>query len=102
MAAQPSLGHRSSDAAAERSQIERQAGAGARHFEGETATRIFVRDNNVDQAIKALKGRCSASFREMKGRRFYEETVRKDHATEGARQFDARVSLRAKRRVMGG
>ena len=36
---------------------------------------IFVRDNNVDQALKALKRKMQREgiFREMKRRRFYEK-----------------------------
>jgi small subunit ribosomal protein S21 len=37
--------------------------------------RIFVRDNNVDQALRALKRKLQREgvFREMKRRRFYEK-----------------------------
>lgn len=36
---------------------------------------VFVRDNNVDQALKALKRKMQREgvFREMKRRRFYEK-----------------------------
>jgi small subunit ribosomal protein S21 len=36
---------------------------------------VFVRDNNVDQALKALKKKLQREgvFREMKRRRFYEK-----------------------------
>jgi small subunit ribosomal protein S21 len=36
---------------------------------------VFVRDNNVDQALKALKRKMQreGTFREMKRRRFYEK-----------------------------
>ena len=37
--------------------------------------RVFVRDNNVDQALKVLKRKMQREgvFREMKRRRFYEK-----------------------------
>ena len=40
---------------------------------------IFVRDNNVDQALKALKRKMQREgiFREMKRRRFYEKPSEK-------------------------
>jgi small subunit ribosomal protein S21 len=47
-----------------------QPGAGA-----ETAVQVIVRDNNVDQALKALKKKMQREgiFREMKLRRSYEK-----------------------------
>jgi small subunit ribosomal protein S21 len=43
--------------------------------EKEHALQVFVRDNNVDQALKALKRKLQREgvFREMKRRRFYEK-----------------------------
>lgn len=40
---------------------------------------IFVRDNNVDQALKALKKKMQreGTFREMKRRKFYEKPSEK-------------------------
>ena len=40
---------------------------------------VFVRDNNVDQALKALKRKLQREgvFREMKRRRFYEKPSEK-------------------------
>lgn len=40
---------------------------------------VFVRDNNVDQALKALKRKMQreGTFREMKLRRFYEKPSEK-------------------------
>ena len=41
--------------------------------------RVFVRDNNVDQALRALKKKMQREgvFREMKRRRFYEKPSEK-------------------------
>ena len=40
---------------------------------------VFVRDNNIDQALKALKRKMQreGTFREMKLRRFYEKPSEK-------------------------
>ena len=42
---------------------------------GRVLVQIFVRDNNVDQALKALKKKMQreGTFREMKRRRAYEK-----------------------------
>jgi small subunit ribosomal protein S21 len=39
--------------------------------------RVFVKDNNVDQALRVLKKKMQreGTFREMKRRRFYEKAV---------------------------
>ena len=44
-----------------------------------TLVQIFVRDNNVEQALKALKKKMQreGTFREMKRRKFYEKPSEK-------------------------
>jgi small subunit ribosomal protein S21 len=46
---------------------------------GERFLRVFVRDNNVDQALKVLKRKMQREgvFREMKRRRFHEKPSEK-------------------------
>jgi len=46
---------------------------------GKTLVQIFVRDNNVEQALKALKKKMQreGTFREMKRRKFYEKPSEK-------------------------
>jgi small subunit ribosomal protein S21 len=41
---------------------------------------VFVRDSNMDQALKALKKKMQREgiFREMKRRSFYEKPLRKE------------------------
>ena len=54
----------------------RSRSAGARSQEGEGGqVQVLVRDNNVDQALKALKKKMQREgiFREMKLRRHYEK-----------------------------
>jgi small subunit ribosomal protein S21 len=45
------------------------------HFEKELALKVFVRDNNVDQALRVLKKKLQRDglFREIKRRRAYEK-----------------------------
>jgi len=45
----------------------------------EDGLQVFVRDNNVDQALRALKKKMQREgvFREMKRRRFYEKPSEK-------------------------
>jgi len=47
----------------------------ARNLERERLVQVFVRDNNVDQALKALKRKLQREgvFREMKLRKHYEK-----------------------------
>jgi small subunit ribosomal protein S21 len=47
--------------------------------EGSAIVQIFVRDNNVDQALKALKKKMQreGTFREMKRRNHYEKPSEK-------------------------
>jgi len=46
---------------------------------------VFVRDNNVDQALKALKKKMQSEgvFREMKLRSHLRETLREEGPREG-------------------
>jgi small subunit ribosomal protein S21 len=48
-------------------------------------SQVFVRDNNVDQALRVLKKkmRREGVFREMKRRRFYEKPSERGHKGEG-------------------
>jgi small subunit ribosomal protein S21 len=62
---------------------------------------IFVRDNNVEQALRALKKKMQREgvFREMKRRRFYEkpseETARrKSEAVRRARKLARKQAIR--------
>jgi small subunit ribosomal protein S21 len=52
---------------------------------------VFVRDNNVDQALKVLKRKMQreGAFREMKRRRFYEKPSEKlaREKSEGIRRI---------------
>ncbi len=50
-----------------------------RRKEGRAIVQIYVRDNNVDQAIKALKKKMQreGTFREMKRRNHYEKPSEK-------------------------
>jgi small subunit ribosomal protein S21 len=62
---------------------------------------VFVRDNNVDQALRALKKKMQREgvFREMKRRRFYEKpsekTAReKSEAVRRARKLARKLAQR--------
>jgi small subunit ribosomal protein S21 len=57
----------------------RQRKSGAASKEGLAIVQIFVRDNNVDQALKALKKKMQreGSFREMKRHVHYEKPSEK-------------------------
>jgi small subunit ribosomal protein S21 len=62
---------------------------------------VFVRDNNVDQALKALKRKMQREgvFREMKQRRFYEKpstkaTREKGEAVRRARKASRKQAIR--------
>jgi small subunit ribosomal protein S21 len=78
---------------------------------------IFVRDNNIDQALKALKRKMQREgiFREMKRRSFYEKPSEKRtrekaegirRSRKAARKLAQREGLlpapKKKRPVMGG
>lgn len=51
------------------------AGRSVRTTLGATPVQVFVRDNNVDQALRVLKKKMQREgvFREMRRRRFYEK-----------------------------
>ena len=63
---------------------------------------VFVRDNNVDQALRALKKKMQREgvFREMKRRRFYEkpsEKTAREKSEASAGHVSSRVSRRSVR-----
>jgi small subunit ribosomal protein S21 len=64
---------------------------------------IFVRDNNVDQALKALKRKMQREgiFREMKRRRFYEKPSEKSARQKGEAVRRARKLARKKAQYEG-
>ena len=59
---------------------------------------VFVRDNNVDQALRALKKKMQREgvFREMKRRRFYEKPSEKAAREQGEAIRRARKLARKK------
>ncbi len=77
---------------------------------------VLVRDNNVDQALKALKKKMQREglFRELKRRRFYEKpsdkaTREKSEAIRRRRKLDRKQAVRdglisapPKKRIEGG
>jgi small subunit ribosomal protein S21 len=71
--------------------------------QGVTDLQVFVRDNNVDQALRILKKKMQREgvFREMKRRRFYEKPS--DKATrEKADAIRRRRKLARKQAVRDG
>jgi small subunit ribosomal protein S21 len=60
--------------------------------------RVFVRDNNVDQALRVLKKKMQREgvFREMKRRRFYEKPSEKAAREEAEGIRRARKAARKK------
>jgi len=64
---------------------------------------IFVRDNNVDQALKALKRKMQREgiFREMKRRRFYEKPSEKSARQKGEALRRARKLARKRAQYEG-
>jgi small subunit ribosomal protein S21 len=64
---------------------------------------IFVRDNNVDQALKALKRKMQREgiFREMKRRRFYEKPSERSAREKGEAVRRARKLARKKAQYEG-
>lgn len=64
---------------------------------------IFVRDNNVDQALRALKRKMQREgiFREMKRRRFYEKPSEKSARQKGEAVRRARKLARKKAQYEG-
>jgi small subunit ribosomal protein S21 len=61
---------------------------------------VFVRDNNIDQALKALKRKMQreGTFREMKLRRFYEKPSEK--ATREKAESERRRRKRARKQAV--
>jgi len=55
------------------------SGRSTAELKGKTTVQVFVRDNNVDQALKALKKKMQREgvFREMKLRKHYEKPSEK-------------------------
>jgi small subunit ribosomal protein S21 len=68
---------------------------------GQALVQIFVRDNNVDQALKALKKKMQreGTFREMKRRNHYEKPSEKRarEAAEAVRRARKLARKRAQR-----
>jgi small subunit ribosomal protein S21 len=61
---------------------------------------VFVRDNNIDQALRALKKKMQREgmFREMKRRRFYEKPS--DRATRERAESERRRRKRARKQAV--
>jgi small subunit ribosomal protein S21 len=61
---------------------------------------VFVRDNNIDQALRALKRKMQREgvFREMKRRRFYEKPS--DKATRERTESERRRRKRARKQAV--
>jgi small subunit ribosomal protein S21 len=71
------------------------------HFKGVRHLQVFVRDNNVDQALRALKKKMQREglFREMKRRRYYEKpsdraTREKSEAIRRRRKLARKQAIR--------
>jgi small subunit ribosomal protein S21 len=64
--------------------------------EGKNPLQVFVRDNNVDQALRILKKKMQREgvFREMKQRRFYEKPSAKATREKGEAVRRARKAAR--------
>jgi small subunit ribosomal protein S21 len=64
--------------------------------EGSFILQVFVRDNNVDQALRVLKKKMQREgvFREMKRRRFYEKPSSKATREKGEAVRRARKAAR--------
>ncbi len=65
---------------------------------------IFVRDNNVEQALKALKKKMQreGTFREMKRRKFYEKPSEKKARQKAEAVRRARKLIRKRLQREGG
>ncbi len=61
---------------------------------------VFVRDNNIDQALRALKRKMQREgmFKEMKRRRFYEKPS--DKATRERAESERRRRKRVRKQAM--
>jgi small subunit ribosomal protein S21 len=70
---------------------------------GETQLQVFVRDNNVDQALRVLKKKMQREgvFREMKRRRFFEKPSERT-TREKAEAVRRRRKLARKQAVRDG
>lgn len=70
---------------------------------GPVIVQIFVRDNNVDQALKALKKKMQreGTFREMKRRNYYEKPSEK-RARQKAEALRRARKLARKRAIREG
>src|SRR5262249_24582225 len=69
-----------------------------RQMQKEFLLQVFVRDNNVDQALRILKKKMQREgvFREMKRRRFYEKPSSKATREKGEAVRRARKAARKK------
>jgi small subunit ribosomal protein S21 len=79
------------------------AGRSVRTTLGATRVQVFVRDNNVDQALRVLKKKMQREgvFREMRRRRFYEKPS--DKATrEKTESIRRRRKLARKQAIRDG
>jgi small subunit ribosomal protein S21 len=65
-----------------------------------TGLQVFVRENNIDQALRALKRKMQREgvFREMKRRRFYEKPS--DKATRERAESERRRRKRARKQAV--
>ncbi len=69
-----------------------------------TIVQIFVRDNNVDQALRALKKKMQreGTFREMKRRKFYEKPSERKARQKAEAVRRARKLVRKRLQREGG
>ncbi|MEL6111449.1 MAG: 30S ribosomal protein S21 [Pseudomonadota bacterium] len=69
-----------------------------------TIVQIFVRDNNVEQALRALKKKMQreGTFREMKRRKFYEKPSEKKARQKAEAVRRARKLVRKRLQREGG
>lgn len=74
------------------------------HEEGLPLVQIVVRDNNVEQALRALKKKMQreGTFREMKRRKFYEKPSEKKARQKAEAVRRARKLIRKKLQREGG
>ncbi len=72
--------------------------------EGSPLVQIVVRDNNVEQALRALKKKMQreGTFREMKRRKFYEKPSEKKARQKAEAVRRARKLIRKKLQREGG
>jgi len=69
-----------------------------------TIVQIYVRDNNVDQALRALKKKMQreGTFREMKRRKFYEKPSERKARQKAEAVRRARKLVRKRLQREGG